>query len=127
MCYAPLKTVLGENRYATLHCYPDKRVGTGTQNIDKKGEKGYCIKHAQIFLTLDKKSENESWTYDHIKDAYGTSCCTIESVAQRFVMDGMEASPGKKIQENRHRKVTDDVEARICAIDCYKPPEGASR
>lgn len=29
--------------------------------------------------------------------------------------------------ENRHRKVTGDVEARICTIACSKPPEGASR
>ena len=30
-------------------------------------------------------------------------------------------------QENRRRKVTGDVEARICAIACSEPPEGASR
>ena len=39
----------------------------------------------------------------------------------------MKAALGRKIQENRHRKVTGDVEARICAIACSEPPEGASR
>ena len=36
-------------------------------------------------------------------------------------------SPGRKVQENRRRKVTGEVEARICAIACSQPPEGASR
>ncbi|MFR5149902.1 MAG: helix-turn-helix domain-containing protein [Ruminococcus sp.] len=35
--------------------------------------------------------------------------------------------PWKKRAKNRHRKVTGDVEARICAIACSTPPEGASR
>ena len=51
---------------------------------------------------------------------------TIVGIAQRFVMEGMEVAPGRKVQENR-RKVTSDVEARICAIACSEPPEGASR
>ena len=39
----------------------------------------------------------------------------------------MEAVLGRKEQKNRHRKVTGDVEARICAIACSEPPQGASR
>lgn len=93
----------------------------------KKGGKGYRIKHAQILLKLDQKPENAAWTYDRIKDAYGASHSTIAGVAKRFVMDGMEAALGRKKQKNRHRKVTGDVEARICAIACSEPPEGASR
>ena len=42
-------------------------------------------------------------------------------------MEGMEVSLGRKVQKKRHRKVTGDVEARICAIACSEPPEGASR
>ena len=33
----------------------------------------------------------------------------------------------EKKQENRRRKVTGEVEARICTIACSAPPEGASR
>ena len=93
----------------------------------QKGGKGYRIKHAQILLKLDQKPENAAWTYDRIKDAYGASHSTIAGVAKRFVMDGMEAALGRKKQKNRHRKVTGDVEARICAIACSEPPKGASR
>ena len=35
--------------------------------IQKRVEKGYRIKHAQILLKLDQKPENSSWTYDRIK------------------------------------------------------------
>lgn len=41
-------------------------------------------------------------------------------------MEGMGAALGRKVQENR-RKVTGNVEARICAIACSEPLEGASR
>lgn len=93
----------------------------------QKGGKGYRIKHAQILLKLDQKPENEAWTYDRMKDAYGASRGTVASVAKRFVMDGLEAALGRKKQENRHRKVTGDVEARLCAIACSEAPEGTSR
>ena len=89
----------------------------------QKGGKGYHIRHAQILL----KPENKSWTYDRIKDAYGASHSTIAGIAIRFVMEGMEAALSRKKLENRCRKVTGDVEARICTIACSAPPEGASR
>ena len=47
------------------------------QSLKQKGGKGYRIKHAQLLLKLDQKPENKAWTYDRIKDAYGTSHNTI--------------------------------------------------
>lgn len=96
------------------------------KELIQKGGKGYRIKHAQILLKLDRKPENKAWTYDHIIDAYGTSRVTIAGVAKRFVMEGMEEALGRKTQENRHRKVTGDVEAQICAIACSESPGGTS-
>ena len=93
----------------------------------QKGGKGYRIRHAQILLKLDQRAENRFWTYDRIKDAYGASHSTIAGIAKRFVMEGMEAALSRKKQENRRRKVTGEVEARICTIACSAPPEGASR
>lgn len=92
----------------------------------QKGGKGYRIKHAQILLKLDRKPENKVWTYDRIKDAYGVSNGTIAGVAKRFVMEGMESALGRKQQQNRHHKVTGDVEAQICAIACSDAPKGCS-
>ena len=95
--------------------------------IIQKGGKGYRVRHAQILLKLDKRPENKSWTYDRIKEAYGAVHSTIAGVAKRFVTEGLEAALGRKKQANRHRKVTGEVEARICAITCSDPPEGTSR
>ena len=97
------------------------------QKLVQKGGKGYRIRHAQILLKLDERSENVEWTYDRIKEAYGAARGTIAGVAKRFVFEGVEAALGRKKQENYHRKVTGEVEARICAIACSDPPEGRSR
>ena len=97
------------------------------KSLVQKGGKGYRVKHAQILLKLDQRPENKAWTYDRIKDAYGASRSTIAGVAKRFVMEGMETALGRKEQKNRYRKVTGDVEARICTIACSEPPQGVSR
>ena len=127
ICYTPIKTVLED---ADMPRYIVTLTNDEIQELKaliQKGGKGYRIKHAQILLKLDQKPENKAWTYDRIKDAYGASRSTIAGVAQRFVMEGMEAALGRKVQENRRRKVTGDVEARICAIACSEPPKGTSR
>lgn len=96
------------------------------EKLIQKGGKGYRIRHAQILLKLDEIPENAEWTYDRIKAAYSAVHGTIAGVAKRFVFEGVEAALGRKKQENYHRKVTGEVEARICAIACSEPPEGRS-
>ena len=96
------------------------------KELIQKGGKGYRIKHAQILLKLDQKPGNADWTYDRIKDAYGASHSTIAGIAKRFVTEGMEAALDRKKQQNRYRKVTGDVEAKICTIACSDAPEGRS-
>jgi transposase len=97
------------------------------QRLIQKGGKGYRIRHAQILLKLDAIPENAEWTYARIKDAYGASNGTVAGVAKRFVHDGLESALGRKKQENYHRKVTGDIEARICALACSQAPDGRSR
>ena len=97
------------------------------EKLIQKGGKGYRIKHAQILLKLDSTPQNAEWTYNRIQEAYGATHSTIAGVAKRFVIEGVESAIGRKEQENYHRKVTGEVEARICTIACSKPPEGRSR
>lgn len=97
------------------------------ENLVQKGGKGYRIKHAQILLRLDGIPENTQWTYDRINEAFKASHSTTASIAKRFVMEGMESALGRKEQENRHRKVTGELEACICAIACSEAPQGHSR
>ena len=93
----------------------------------QKGGKGYRIKHAQILLKLNEIPANEEWTYERIMDAYGVCRGTVAGVAKRFVMEGLEAALGRKVQQNRARKVTGEVEAQICMIACSEPPHGKDR
>jgi hypothetical protein len=97
------------------------------QKLVQKGGKGYRVRHAQILLKLDQRPENAEWTYERIKEAYNAAHGTIAGVAKRFVFDGIEAALGRKKQENYHRKVTGEIEARICGIACSEPPGGCSR
>jgi hypothetical protein len=98
------------------------------EKVVQKGGKGYRIRHAQILLKLDSIPENAEWTYERIKVSYGNaSPSTIAGVAKRFVLEGVEAALGRKKQENYHRKVTGEVEARMCAIACSEPPVGRTR
>jgi len=96
-------------------------------SLIQKGGKGYRIRHAQILLKLDKIPENAEWTYNRIQSAYRSTHAAIAGIAKRFVFEGMEAALGRKKHDNYHRKITGDVEARICAIACSDPPEGRSR
>ena len=97
------------------------------EKLIQKGGKGYRIKHAQILLKLNEAPENADWTYARIKEAYHTTSATIANIAKEFVTEGVEAALGRKVQKNRYRKITGEIEARICAIACSEPPEGRSR
>ncbi len=88
----------------------------------QKGGKGYRIKHAQILLKLDECPENAKWGYKEIMEAYGVCRGPVAGVGKRFVMEGMEAAVGRKAQKNHARKVTGDVDAKICMIACSAPP-----
>ena len=96
------------------------------EKLIQKGGKGYRIRHAQILLKLDRIPENADWTYDRITDAYGSVRSTIAGIAQRFVFEGLEAALGRKTHNNYRRKVTGEVEAKICMIACSEPPDGRS-
>ena len=100
---------------------------TELEKLIQKGGKGYRIRHAQILLKLDHIPANEEWTYNRIQSAYTATHATIAGIAKRFVLEGLEAALGRKTHNNYHRKVTGEVEAKICMIACSDPPEGRSR
>ena len=82
------------------------------------------IKHAQILLKLDETFNEKPWALEEIRKAYGTCDGTICSIAQRFVEEGLTSALNRKQQQNRHRKITGEVEAHIAAIACSEAPEG---
>ena len=84
------------------------------------------IRHAQILLKLDESFNEKPWTVQAIVEAYHINHNTVCGIAQRFVEEGLESALNRKKQENRHRKITGEVEAHIVAITCSSAPEGRS-
>jgi hypothetical protein len=125
--YTSLKTVLEDTHMPRYVVTLTNDEVQNLKDLIQKGGKGYRIRHAQILLKLDQKPENVDWTYNRIKAAYRASHSTIAGIAKRFVLDGIEAALGRKKLENHYRKVTGDIEAKICAIACSEAPEGHSR
>ena len=85
------------------------------------------IRHAQILMKLDETFNEKPWTIQQIKEAYHSNEHTICSIAQRFVEEGMESALNRRQQQNRHRKITGEVEAHIIAIACSEASEGRGR
>lgn len=97
------------------------------QLIQKGKTQGYRNKHAQILLKLDNIPQNDSWTYEKIKEAFSVTPHTISHIAKRFVIDGLESALGRKVQENRCRKIDGYVEAKMVALACSEAPQGRER
>lgn len=62
-----------------------------------------------------------------IAESLDVSLSTVAGTRRKFCKQGLDACLKRKEQENRFRKVTGDVEARIAQIACTPAPEGCSR
>lgn len=66
------------------------------------------------------------WSLQAIREAYGASEATICGIARRFVENGVEGAINRKKQQNRHHKITGEVEAHMIAI-CLLRYSGRTR
>lgn len=95
--------------------------------INKGKASAQKIKRANILLALDETYNSKPKSYSDIKDAYHTNEHTVCDIAKKFVEGGLEAALERKVQQNRHHKITGDVEANITLIACSDPPDGHDR
>ncbi len=94
----------------------------------KRGKtQGYKITRAQILLALDENSHEKIRTGKDIAECYHVGEATVIHVAKQFINGGIELALERKKQENRHHKITGEVEAQMIAIACTDAPEGHSR
>ena len=77
---------------------------------------------ARILLKLAAKERGVS-----IADALDVSESLVHLLRRKFATEGLDACLTRRVQKNRCRKVTGDVEARIIAVACSTPPEGRAR
>ncbi len=98
------------------------------EKLVQKGKvSGFRLRHAQILLKLEDTPDNKGWTGEKIAQAYTSNPVSVSHIAKRFVEEGLEAALSRKPQENRSRKVDGEVEAKVVALACTKPPEGHER
>lgn len=95
--------------------------------VNKGKIAGYKIKHANILLKADEGEYGPSWTDAQIAEAYNVHETTVRNVRMRFVEKGIEKALNREEQLNRKRKFDGDVEAKLIAVACSKPPEGYSK
>ena len=95
--------------------------------IHKRSEKSIQVKRAYILLAADEQGE-KNWPDEQIGFTYQVGHCLVERLRQRFVEEGLAvALQGKKREVFKEKIFDGAVEARLIALRCSEPPEGASR
>jgi hypothetical protein len=100
------------------------------QAISSKGShKSQKVLNALILLNVDVNQPKEARSKNEtISKVLNISMKKIDRVKKRFVEDGFEiALCGYPKEREYEKKVDGDLEAKIIAISCSKPPEGFSR
>lgn len=99
------------------------------KNITKREKHSSAtIKRANILLNLDE-NYGPVRQQAEIASQLSTTTSTIYIVSKQFVQEGLQATLSRKVRETPPRQpiATGEVEARIIALACSKPPEGRTR
>lgn len=97
-----------------------------TRLVSSGQDKAYRIKHANILLVSDENGPNLS--SQEIAKAFSCHLNTVSDLCQRFVEQGLQSALDRKKRQvpPTPRKLDGRGEARLIALACRKPPEGAS-
>jgi len=87
------------------------------------------IRRAQMLLLSDENRAGGRKTIAEIIELLGCSSNTLYTVKKTYHEEGMEAalSRKKRLTPPVESKITGEVEAKIIALSCSTPPEGAAR
>jgi transposase len=83
------------------------------------------LTHARVFVKAD--ANGPAWPDTRIADALDVGVRTIESMRQRFVMEGLEAALNRKSGPPRRRKLDGKKESQLVKLACSDAPEGRER
>ena len=99
------------------------------QKIVKTGKNpARAIMRSNILLATDDKREPKLRIRE-VAEIYGVSANTVNIVRKSYAESGLEATIQRKKRETPPvaPKITGDIEAKIIALSCTKPPEGYCR
>lgn len=107
----------------------DDRAGL-TRVVSRGTHPARMIARARILLALDE-SEQPAPDRRVVAERAGVSTNTVYLVAKRFAETGGQVDAvierRKRVTPPVPAKVTGDVEARVIALACTKPPQGFDR
>lgn len=99
------------------------------KDITKRGKHSSAtVKRANILLNLDENCGPVKQQAE-IASQLSTTTSTIYVISKQFVQEGLQVTLNRKVRETPPRQpiATGEVEARIIALACSKPPEGRTR
>jgi transposase len=86
------------------------------------------LTHARILLKADQGPGGPGWVDDAIAEAVEVSQPTVSRVRKQYVERGLEAALNRRPPTREYaRKLDGAQEARLIALACGQPPEGADR
>jgi hypothetical protein len=89
----------------------------------------YRIRHANILLAVDESDAGPKSQDAAVAGVLGVSVRSVESLRERFVMQGLDAALERKKRERPSvEKIFDgEKEAKLIAIACGPKPQGRTR
>lgn len=96
-------------------------LAAGTESVRK-------LTHARILLKADQGPDGPGWVDAAVAAAVEVSQPTISRVRQQYVEQGLEAALNRRAPTRTYvRKLDGAQEARLLAVACGQPPDGAAR
>ena len=88
-----------------------------------------AIMHANVLLAADENGSGNHKNESEIAEIYHVNKQTVHTIRQKCSKNGVEAAIRRKKRETPPvaPKITGDVQARIIAVSCSKPPKGCAR
>jgi len=96
--------------------------------ISKGKHSSQVYRNAYMLLNCDEGKHGEKITNKEICRVLKVSMRMIDRVKKRFVEEGLEACIERKpASRTRERKADGEMEARLIALSCSKPPKGHAK
>lgn len=99
----------------------EKLISSGTASAR-------TLTRAYILLHSDLSPQGTNWKYEQICAAYHVTQMTVMKVRKSFVVNGLQATLGRKKPDREYERALDgEAEAHLIALACSEPPTGQTR
>lgn len=96
--------------------------------IHKGSHTSQTFRSAYVLLNCDQGAHSEKITNEQISKVLKVGMRTIDRVKKRFIEEGMEACLERRPTSRVYERIADgDLEAKLVALCCSKPPKGFAK